>query len=39
MTDAAVRRATEVVHDVSLDVLEDDPYPTYAWLREHQPIA
>jgi hypothetical protein len=31
--------ATEVVHDVSLDVLEADPYPTYAWLRENQPIA
>jgi cytochrome P450 len=39
MTEAAVRLATDVVHDVSLDVLEDDPYPTYAWLREHQPIA
>jgi len=33
------RRATDVVHDVSLDVLEADPYPTYRWLREHQPIA
>ncbi|MFL6100521.1 MAG: cytochrome P450 [Actinomycetales bacterium] len=31
--------ATDVVHDVSLDVLEADPYPTYAWMREHRPIA
>jgi cytochrome P450 len=31
--------ATELVHDVSLDVLEADPYPTYAWLRENRPIA
>jgi aromatic O-demethylase, cytochrome P450 subunit len=27
------------VHDVTLAVLEDDPYPTYAWLRRHRPIA
>ena len=25
--------------DVSLGVLEEDPYPTYAWMREHCPIA
>jgi len=31
--------ATDIVHDVSLDVLEDDPYPTYAWMRQHSPIA
>ncbi|MGH3153527.1 MAG: cytochrome P450 [Streptosporangiaceae bacterium] len=27
------------VHDVALAVLEDDPYPTYAWLRRHHPVA
>jgi cytochrome P450 len=27
------------VHDVALAVLEDDPYPTYAWMRRHRPIA
>ncbi len=31
--------ATRLVHDVSLDVLEDDPYPVYAWLRRHRPIS
>jgi cytochrome P450 len=35
----AIPLATDVVHDVSLDELEADPYPTYRWLREHQPIA
>jgi cytochrome P450 len=30
---------SSVVHDVGLDVLEDDPYPTYAWMRRHRPIA
>jgi cytochrome P450 len=33
------RLATDVVHDVSLAELEIDPYPTYRWLRENQPIA
>jgi aromatic O-demethylase, cytochrome P450 subunit len=28
-----------IVHDVALEVLEDDPYPTYAWMRRHRPIA
>ena len=23
--------AAGIVHDVALEVLEDDPYPTYAW--------
>jgi cytochrome P450 len=27
------------VHDVALEILEDDPYPTYAWMRRHRPIA
>lgn len=27
------------VHDVALGILEDDPYPTYAWMRRHVPIA
>jgi aromatic O-demethylase, cytochrome P450 subunit len=27
------------VHDVPLAVLEDDPYPTYARMRRHCPIA
>ena len=31
--------ATDIVHDVGLDVLEDDPYPTYAWMRRYCPIA
>jgi aromatic O-demethylase, cytochrome P450 subunit len=31
--------ATDVVVDVALEVLEEDPYPTYAWMREHCPIA
>jgi aromatic O-demethylase, cytochrome P450 subunit len=31
--------ATDVVLDVELDVLEDNPYPTYAWMRENCPIA
>ena len=29
----------DIVHDVALEVLEDDPYPTYAWMRRHRPIA
>lgn len=31
--------AADIVHDVALEVLEDDPYPTYAWMRRHRPIA
>lgn len=31
--------ATDVVVDLSLDDLEQDPYPAYAWLREHAPVA
>ena len=31
--------AVSIVHDVPLEVLEDDPYPTYAWMRRHRPIA
>jgi hypothetical protein len=38
MTMAGVM-ATDIVHDVGLDVLEDDPDPTYAWMRRHRPIA
>ena len=38
MTGAAAL-ATDVVLDLALDELEADPYPTYAWLREHHPIA
>lgn len=33
------RLATDVVVDVDLAVLEADPYPVYAWLRENCPIA
>ncbi len=33
------RLATDVVLDVPLETLEADPYPTYAWMREHCPIA
>jgi len=32
-------RATDVVVDVPLEDLEADPYPTYAWMRAHCPIA
>ncbi len=28
-----------IIHDVALEVLEDDPYPTYKWMRSHHPIA
>jgi cytochrome P450 len=44
-TDLEVRRtagsrlATDVVVDVPLEALEADPYPVYAWLREHAPVA
>jgi len=31
--------AAGIVHDVALEVLEDDPYPTYAWMRRHRPVA
>jgi len=31
--------AAGIVHDVALGILEDDPYPTYAWMRRHRPIA
>ena len=27
------------VHDVALEILENDPYPTYAWMRRHRPVA
>jgi cytochrome P450 len=36
---SAAATALSVVHDVALEVLEDDPYPTYAWMRRHRPIA
>lgn len=38
MTQAAVV-ATDVARDVGLDVLEADPYPVYAWMRRHRPVA
>ena len=38
LTRPAAAAATPV-YDVPLDVLEDDPYPTYAWMRRHRPIA
>jgi cytochrome P450 len=31
--------ATDVILDIGLDVLEDDPYPTYVWMRPELPIA
>jgi len=31
--------ATDVILDVGLEVLEDDPYPTYEWMRRELPIA
>lgn len=31
--------ATDVVVDLDLADLERDPYPAYAWLREHAPVA
>jgi aromatic O-demethylase, cytochrome P450 subunit len=33
------RLVTDVVVDVSLEQLEADPYPTYAWMRDHCPIG
>jgi aromatic O-demethylase, cytochrome P450 subunit len=36
---AGLSAPIDIVHDVTLAVLEDDPYPTYAWLRRHRPIA
>jgi cytochrome P450 len=33
------RLATDVMVDVALEVLEADPYPTYAWMREHCPVG
>jgi cytochrome P450 len=33
------RAATDVILHVGLGVLEDDPYPTYAWMRRELPIA
>ena len=32
-------RATDVVFEIGLDVLEDDPYPIYEWMRRELPIA
>ncbi|MEP6972543.1 MAG: cytochrome P450 [Actinomycetota bacterium] len=32
-------RATDVILEIGLDVLEEDPYPTYAWMRRELPIA
>ncbi len=29
--------AADVVHDVALEVLEDDPYPTYAYAPAPKP--
>jgi cytochrome P450 len=34
-----VRDATDVVLEVGLDVLEEDPFPTYRWMRERCPVA
>jgi cytochrome P450 len=31
--------ATDVILDVPLRVLEEDPYPTYVWMRRELPIA
>lgn len=44
MLDQVVRRnggerATDVIFEIGLDVLEDDPYPIYAWMRHELPIA
>ena len=33
------RLATDVILDIGLDTLEDDPYPTYVWMRRELPIA
>ena len=32
-------RATDVVFEIGLEVLEDDPYPIYEWMRRELPIA
>jgi cytochrome P450 len=34
-----MKLATDFVLDVTLEELERDPYPTYQWMRENQPIA
>ena len=44
MLDQLVRRddgarATGVIFEIGLDVLEDDPYPIYEWMRRELPIA
>ena len=39
MQPAGLSAPINIVHDVTLEVLEDDPYPTYAWMRRHRPIA
>jgi len=31
--------ATDVILDIGLDALEDDPYPIYRWMRGEAPIA
>ncbi|MEO8476810.1 MAG: cytochrome P450 [Actinomycetota bacterium] len=31
--------ATDVILDIGLEVLEDDPYPVYRWMRREAPIA
>lgn len=33
------RLATDVVLDLPLEDLEADPYPAYAWMREHASVA
>lgn len=33
------RIATDVIFDIGLDVLEEDPYPTYVWMRRELPVA
>jgi cytochrome P450 len=32
-------RATDVIFEIGLDALEDDPYPIYEWMRRELPIA
>jgi aromatic O-demethylase, cytochrome P450 subunit len=32
-------RATDVILDIGLSELEDDPYPIYVWMRRERPIA
>ena len=35
----ATRSIEEQLAEITVEQLDEDPYPTYAWLREHAPVA